>query len=81
MLIPTTEPRLDPLSSVLGQGEDKREKPGSPLGLCVKVSELGPWQLSRPESHTVLWLERAQIIPKDLQEPVNTGNECPGIVL
>lgn len=74
MLIPTTETFLDFLSSVLGQREDKREKPNSPVGLCVKVSGLGPCQLSRPESHTVLWLKRAQIIPKDLQEPVNTGN-------
>lgn len=37
-LIPTTETSLEILPSVLGQTEGKGEKPSSPVGLCVKVS-------------------------------------------
>lgn len=41
MLIPATETSLDVLSSVLGQREDRREKP---VGLCVKAQPLAAVQ-------------------------------------
>lgn len=44
MLIPAAETSLDVLGSVLGQREDKGEKPSSPVGLCVKAQSLAAFQ-------------------------------------